>query len=129
MRRNCADPTRNGFAYAGAVGIAVADEWRESFEAFERDIGPRPSAGAVLGRVNKAGGFVPGNVRWMSTRDRQLGKSDMRPVTINGVTRQLIEWADIVGVRKSTMHWRLKNWPENRWLEPPAAQGGPRKHE
>jgi hypothetical protein len=53
--------------------ITVWPDWRNSFEAFFRDVGPRPSPDMSLVRTNNNQGYLPGNVRWVtkSARDRK----------------------------------------------------------
>ncbi len=39
-------------------------EWRSSFPAFLKHIGPRPIGNFELDRIDNAGNYEPGNVRW-----------------------------------------------------------------
>ena len=54
----------------------VCPEWRNSFETFLRDVGPRRSADMSLHRINKYQGYFPGNVRW-GAKSKQ-GSSERR---------------------------------------------------
>ena len=62
-----------GFRWTGARGIFVCRRWRDGdgerggFECFLADLGPKPP-GAHLDRIDKAGHFEPGNVRWTCER-------------------------------------------------------------
>jgi hypothetical protein len=55
---------------------SVCPEWRNSFETFFRDVGPRPSADMSLRRINKDQGYFPGNVRWEAKSEQ--GSSERR---------------------------------------------------
>lgn len=50
--------------------ITVCRDWRSSFEAFFRDVGPRPSPDVSLTRINDDRGYLPGNVRWATKSER-----------------------------------------------------------
>lgn len=63
MQSRCHDPANKSYGRYGARGIAVCQEWRDSFAAFLADIGERPK-GMTLDRINSAGNYEPGNVRW-----------------------------------------------------------------
>lgn len=61
------DPTYRAWqAMNGAAGDAVCAGWRGGYPAFFADLGERP-AGTVLRRVDEAGGWAPGNCRWVAS--------------------------------------------------------------
>ena len=48
----------------------MCPEWAKSFMAFFSHIGPKPSPGLTLDRIDNEKGYEPGNVRW-ATREQQ----------------------------------------------------------
>lgn len=68
-KARCGNPNTPQFSDYGGRGITVCQEWRDSFPAFLRDMGPCPS-GRSLDRINNELGYQPGNCRW-ATRSQQ----------------------------------------------------------
>lgn len=66
MRDRCNNPRNKKYANYGGAGIRVCESWNESFEAFLADVGPRLVADFELDRIDPAGNYEPGNVRWIS---------------------------------------------------------------
>lgn len=87
MRQRCTNPARNSYVFYGARGIRVCDEWFNSFEAFIRDVGPRPGLGYSIDRIDSNGHYEPGNVRWATTKQQgrnsrwvRLSEEDARQI-------------------------------------------------
>lgn len=112
MRRRCHEPSRADYKWYGARGIAVCPEWRESFSAFFRDVGPCP-AGLTLDRIDPALGYQPGNCRWATPQAQANNRRTNHRITFRGETHTLAEWSRLTGLSVPTLQLRInrRKWP------------------
>lgn len=76
MLQRCHNPKNRSFKNYGARGITVCERWRESFDAFLADVGPRPSPDLSLDREHNDCGYEPGNVRWATRFEQRANRRD-----------------------------------------------------
>jgi hypothetical protein len=74
MIARCTDPKHTRWPYYGARGIGVCDEWRTSFEAFWRDMGPSYHPGLSIDRIDNDGDYEPGNCRWATAKEQRANQ-------------------------------------------------------
>lgn len=110
----------------GRHRITMCDRWRESFENFLADMGECPSPEHTIDRwPNQKGNYERNNCRWATMKEQQNNRTNNRLVTHAGKTRTLSQWADIVGIRRSTLDRRLSRygWTVERALTEPVGKG------
>lgn len=120
MRRRCHDPRRPDYKNYGARGIVVCDEWRESFEAFYRDMGPRPE-GTTLDRMNNSGPYEKKNCVWATRKVQERNKRTSRIVEVEGRRMTVAEACEVFGIKKATAENRLNRlgWSAQRTFTEP----------
>lgn len=117
MIQRCEDANSPHFRYYGGRGITVCAEWRNSFEAFERDMGPGYRAGLSIDRINNSLGYFADNCRWATDTQQSRNRRFNHLLTFEGETRCLSEWAEVTGIKATTLRERLRRgWPLERAL-------------
>ncbi|MEJ7685661.1 MAG: hypothetical protein WKG52_00930 [Variovorax sp.] len=106
MNQRCHNPRSTSFSRYGGKGIAVCDAWRDSFPRFLTDMGDRPT-GLTLDRIDSRGPYSPDNCRWATYREQARNTSRNPLHTINGVTRCLAEWCEVLGEPWTTVKKRV----------------------
>lgn len=108
MRARCYKPSYRSYQRYGGRGIGVCQRWRESFENFLTDVGPKPSPNHSLGRIDNDGDYCPENCRWETQAEQSLNTSRKRLITYRGVTKHLFEWATELGLTAECLRGRFR---------------------
>lgn len=107
MKDRCLNPKNPKFKAYGASGIAVCDRWLNDFPAFLADMGARPK-GTSIDRIDGSKGYSPDNCRWATVTQQNRNRPGYaRTATINGVTKCLTEWGEMIGIGQSAMNSRF----------------------
>jgi hypothetical protein len=129
MIRRCYETGHKLYPQYGGRGIKVCRPWRDSFETFAEDMGPRPHPKYVLVRRNQRGDFSPSNCYWGPMSDCQRKRATL--ITYKGKTQNIAHWSEELGINRETIRKRLMIC-EELGLEPSAVftfkfKRGPRK--
>lgn len=108
MRARCKDKNLEAYKYYGGRGISVCEEWDKSFEAFyEWSMGNGYSDELSIDRIDVNGNYEPSNCRWATAKEQARNMRTNRLLTFNGETKPMAEWGEIMGLRSSTIQYRL----------------------
>jgi hypothetical protein len=107
MIQRCTNPKQKSYATYGARGIAVCERWRQSFEAFYTDMGPRPSPKHTLERRNNNEGYSKENCSWETRLIQGRNKSNNRMITYKGRTQCMTAWEEELGWKPRTLYQRI----------------------
>jgi hypothetical protein len=104
MKARCFNPEHRYFNYYGGRGITVCDRWRDSFEAFLEDMGPKPSRKHSLDRYpDNEGSYSKQNCRWATSEEqannRKNSTTGIPGISIDKKKRVWISSAKINGKR------------------------------
>lgn len=89
-------------------GITVCDEWRNSFIAFHKDMGDRPSPRHSLDRIDNSGPYAPWNCRWVTPMEQAANRSATRKIEFGAVVDSVSGWSRRLGVTRDEVYRRIR---------------------
>lgn len=109
MKDRCYNPKNYSYSKYGKKGITICDEWLNNrtifFKwAFENGYNDNLS----IDRIDGTKGYFPDNCRWATAKQQARNLCTNRPITIDGQTKLLCEWAEEYHLYPSTIIKRLK---------------------
>ena len=109
MKGRCNRPTATSYKYYGGRGISVCEEWENDFAVF-RDwaLANGYKEGLSIDRIDVNGNYCPENCRWITMKEQQKNKRNVNPITWNGETHTIPEWAEITGIGYGVLYKRIK---------------------
>jgi hypothetical protein len=109
MLMRCTNPNDAGYPAYGGRGIVVCERWRESFENFLADMGPKPTPDHQIDRYpDNQGNYEPGNCRWATRSENQNNRDCNVRIEHDGRTMTIAEWSRETGTGWSTIRERLR---------------------
>ncbi len=118
MKQRCHNPNNPKYPIYGARGIVVCDRWRDSFENFYADMGPRPSKRHSIERQNNEGNYEPSNCVWALPIAQGRNTRQNHNVTMDGKTLCITAWCEHLKVPYWKPWQMIRNRGRNRDLPP-----------
>lgn len=123
----CYNKNHHSYQDYGGRGITVCQRWRDSFQAFYDDMGPRPSPKHSINRINNNAGYEPDNCEWITNKEQSNNRRSNVLITLDGITLNINQWADRLRIRPSTLYSRVRlGWSEKDILTKPIKSTGQR---
>ena len=120
MKSRCNNPNDKSYSRYGGRGIKVCPEWNGDYIAFQEWAfanGYRDDL--TLDRKENNCGYCPENCRWATNKEQGNNKRNSRLIEYNGETHTLSEWAEITGMPRGVLKYRLTVWDvEKAFTEP-----------
>lgn len=128
MLDRCTNPKNKKWHLYGGSKIKVCPTWMESFDAFFRDMGPRPSPRHTLDRLNGKRGYEPDNCAWRTYTEQNRNRRNTVMLDTPDGPRPLAEFTGDAVVSHSLVTIRMKRlgWSFERAKYTPSQSPGPR---
>ena len=117
MKVRCNCKTNKNYKYYGGRGITICQEWLEDFMNFYNwSIANgynenAPKNAITLDRIDNNKGYCPENCRWTSQKVQANNNRHNHPITYNGETKNIGEWAEVFNLTRHIILNRLrKGW-------------------
>lgn len=120
MKQRCYTPSHPRYKSYGGRGIKVCEQWRNSFETFLADMGPKPGWAHSLGRKDNNADYSQSNCRWETRTQQDNNKTNNVIWEYEGVKKTMAQWAESIGISHSALSKRRdRGWTLERILSTP----------
>lgn len=121
IKDRCLNPNCKDYKNYGGRGIKICPEWQNSFEVF-RDwaLANGYSEELTIERIDVNGNYEPNNCCWIPFKEQAKNRRSTHFITFNDETHNIREWAEITGIKESTIHFRIRSgWSIEETLTTP----------
>lgn len=109
MKQRCYNPNKKKYECYGGRGITVCDEWLHDFQAFyDWAMANGYSDELSIDRIDVNGNYEPANCRWATIKEQANNRRCNVSLEAFGEEHTVAEWAEILGIKKSTLYSRLQ---------------------
>lgn len=108
MIGRCHNPNCTYYYNYGGRGILVCERWRNSFTDFLSDMGPKPSPGHSIERIDANGNYEPSNCCWATRLEQARNTRTNHFIEVNGERLTIQEWSRKTGIHQSTIVRRVQ---------------------
>lgn len=118
MKTRCTNPNYDKYAYYGAKGVSICDEWNNSYDAFEEwALSHGYTDKLTLDRIDVNGNYCPENCRWVTRRCQANNRTSNHMIEYNGKIQSIAEWSRETGIAEGTISQRINyGWSIERAL-------------
>lgn len=105
--QRCINPTDQHFPDYGGRGISICDRWRNSFENFYSDMGPKPGPEYSIERRNNNGDYEPNNCYWATIDEQANNRRNNTILNYKGKNYTMSQLAREYNINTATFGYRL----------------------
>lgn len=112
MKKRILNKNATIFKHYGGRGISICDEWRNDFCAFRDWALTNGYAESLsIDRIDNSKGYSASNCRWVTRKLQSNNRRSNRLVSFMGEAYTIAEWAEILGIGRDTLRYRLQTLP------------------
>jgi len=120
IKQRCTNPNSSGFKRYGNRGITICEKWYNSFAAFFKDMGNRPSPEHTIERIDNNKGYSPDNCKWATKKEQANNRRNNHFITLYGWTLTIAQWSRFVNIGQSIICDRIsEGWPPSKAIFTP----------
>lgn len=122
MKLRCYNPHSNRFHRYGGRGIKICDEWLNDPDSFCKwALSNGYQKGLTIDRIDNNKDYSPDNCQWIPLKEQMSNQSTNVFVEYNGERHTISQWAEKLGIERTTLHNRLKyyGWSVEKALTTP----------
>jgi hypothetical protein len=108
MKSRCYNPNFIEYQRYGSANVEMCEEWKNSFEAFYADMGPKPSPEHTIDRIDNDKGYSKANCRWATKKEQSTNRRNVVLYEFNGESLCLAEIARRCNIHDQTLRDRIK---------------------
>jgi len=115
MKARCNNPNVKFYKRYGGRGIKVCDRWNK-FENFWEDMKEGYSDELTIDRIDNNGDYCKENCKWSTYKEQANNRRNNRVITVDCITKTLMQWAEATGEKRQTIQSRVKrgmSWEES----------------
>ena len=121
IKDRCNNPNSKVYKDYGGRGIKICPEWNNDFSAFKNwayENGYDESLS--IDRIDNNKGYSPENCRWVDSKTQGNNRRTNHCVTIDGVTKTIMQWSEEYGIKYDTIQRRIRDgWSEQDAITKP----------
>lgn len=106
LRYRCNNPKGKSYCYKN---ISYDKSW-ESFDNFWSDVGESWKPGLTIDRIDSKKDYSKENCRWVDKYVQANNRSNNRKLSMKGKTMNLNQWANAVGIKRTTIRMRIDKY-------------------
>ena len=124
MLFRCYNKSSKDYPNYGGRGIYVCDEFMDVKKFTEWALNNGYQEGLTLDRIDTNGNYTPDNCKFSTILQQARNCRRVVMLTVDGVTRPIVEWSEITGISQRTLKGRLKlNWDAWDVINVPPVKG------
>lgn len=105
--QRCYNNKNDKYIRYGNKGITMSPEWKDNFEIFLKDMGPRPSPKHSIDRRENNKGYSKENCRWATSKEQNNNRTNNIFYEYDGKTKTLSEWCSELNLNYMIIYGRI----------------------
>lgn len=90
--------------------ITMSDDWKNSFDAFFRDMWKRPSKKHSIDRIDNNWDYCKENCKWSTHMEQVNNRQSTKMIEYKWMRKSIADWERYFWFRKCSLQQRLKKW-------------------